>query len=148
VVVEAVSPLLVEDGDKLRGQRAVVVEDGPTLTHGEMKYGAGVFAAEKYGATIVDPRPFVVGSIAETFEHYPGIGPVLPAMGYGAAQIHDLEATLKRAECDVVIVATPIDLRRIVEFNKPAVRVSYELQEIGRPTLEDVLQPFTGARRQ
>ncbi|HEX9635937.1 MAG TPA: cyclic 2,3-diphosphoglycerate synthase [Acidobacteriota bacterium] len=147
IVVEAASPLLVEDGDKLRGQRAVVVEDGPTLTHGEMKYGAGVFAAEKYGATIVDPRPFVVGSIAETFEHYPGIGPVLPAMGYGEAQVHDLETTLKRAECDVVIVATPIDLRRILEFNKPAVRVLYELQEIGRPNLADVLKPFLGPAR-
>jgi predicted GTPase len=120
-----------------------VIEDGPTLTHGEMKYGAGILAAQKFAAKeIVDPRPFAVNSIAETFRIYPDIGILLPAMGYGKKQLQDLEDTINRSDCDVVIIATPVDLRRIVKFNKPAVRVQYELQTIGSPSMEDVLKPF------
>ncbi len=143
VVVDAASPLFVEDGDQIRGKRVLVVEDGPTLTHGEMAYGAGVVAASKYGAAeLVDPRPYTVGTITETFEKYPDIGSLLPAMGYGDAQVKDLEETINKTDCDLVIIATPIDLRRLVKIDKPSVRVSYELQEIGRPTLEDVLAKF------
>lgn len=143
IIIDAASPLSVEDPDLIRGKRALVVEDGPTLTHGEMAYGAGVVAAEKFGAAeIVDPRPWVVGKIAETFEKYPDIGTLLPAMGYGDEQIADLEKTINSVDCDVVIIGTPIDLRKVVKINKPAVRVTYELQEIGKPNLEDVLKKF------
>ncbi|MDZ7333208.1 MAG: cyclic 2,3-diphosphoglycerate synthase [candidate division KSB1 bacterium] len=143
IIIDAASPLIVEQPELIRGRRALVVEDGPTLTHGEMGFGAGVVAAEKFGATeIVDPRPWVVGKIAETFEKYPEIGALLPAMGYGEQQIKDLEKTINKAECDVVIIGTPIDLRKLIKINKPAVRVIYELQEIGRPNLEDVLIRF------
>jgi predicted GTPase len=140
VVVDAASPLLVKDGEKIRGKRVLVIEDGPTLTHGEMKYGAGVMAAQKYGAAeLVDPRPWAVGTIAETFRKYPGIGTLLPAMGYGAKQMKDLEATINKVDCDLIVIATPIDLGRIVKFKKPTVRVGYELQEIGTPNLEQIL---------
>jgi len=140
VVVDAASPLTVEDGDQIRGKRVLVVEDGPTLTHGEMAYGAGVVAASKFGAAeLVDPRPYTVGTITETFEKYPEIGMLLPAMGYGDAQVKDLEETINKTDCDLVVIATPIDLRRLITIDKPSVRVSYDLQEIGRPTLEDVL---------
>jgi predicted GTPase len=119
------------------------VEDGPTCTHGEMKYGAGVVAAKKFGAAeIVDPRPYAVGTIAQTFEKYPGIGPLLPAMGYGKKQIQDLETTIHRAKVDTVIIATPINLARIIKISQPMMRVTYDLQVIGKPTLEDVLQPL------
>ena len=119
----------------------LVIEDGPTLTHGEMQYGAGVMAAEKYGAAeLVDPREYAVGTIAETFKKYPDIGVLLPAMGYGAKQMKDLEATINKVPCDLIIIATPIDLGRIVKFKKPSVRVGYELQVIGKPTLEDILK--------
>jgi predicted GTPase len=139
-IVEAASPLYAEDSEILRGKRALVIEDGPTLTHGEMRYGAGVIAARKFGATeIVDPRPWTVGSIRETYETYPFIGPLLPAMGYGDRQIRDLEATVNRTDCDVVVIATPINLQNVIRIQKPAVRVRYELQEIGRPTLEELL---------
>jgi predicted GTPase len=142
-VIDAASPLTVSDPTAIRGRRALVVEDGPTLTHGEMPYGAGTMAARKWGAAaLVDPRPFAVGSIRATFAAYPGIGPLLPAMGYGDQQIRDLEATIAAADCDLVVVATPIDLGRVLTIGKPSVRVSYDLQEIGRPTLEDVLAPF------
>jgi len=125
------------------GKNVLVVEDGPTLTHGEMTYGAGVIAAEKYGcADLVDPRPWAVGEIKETFEKYPEIGILLPAMGYSAKQIKDMEKTINNTECDTVVIATPIDLRRIVKINKPACQVSYELQEIGVPTIADVLKGF------
>ncbi len=121
----------------------LAVEDGPTLTHGEMKYGAGVLAAIRYGAAeIVDPRPYTVGTLTETFESYPGIGTLLPAMGYGEQQMKDLEATIAATPCDLVLVATPIDLRRVIRIDKPALRVGYELQEIGKPDLEDVLARF------
>jgi predicted GTPase len=144
IVVDAASPIFVENPESIFNKKVLVIEDGPTLTHGEMKYGAGIMAASKFAAKeIVDPRPFAVGSIAETFRIYPDIGTLLPAMGYGAKQLKDLENTINRADCDVVIIATPVDLRRLVNFNKPAVRVTYELQAIGTPTLEDVLKPFT-----
>jgi predicted GTPase len=139
-IVEAASPLTVEDPDMILGKRVLVVEDGPTLTHGEMTYGAGVVAAEKCGAAdLVDPRPWAVGEIKDTFEKYPDIGILLPAMGYGDKQIADLEKTINDTECDAVVIATPIDLRRIVNIKTPSTRVSYDLQEIGKPTLADLL---------
>lgn len=139
-ILEAASPVFVEDGDRIRGKRVLVVEDGPTTTHGEMKYGAGVIAAQRYGAAeLIDARPFAVRSIAETYHKYPQIGTVLPAMGYGAAQMRDLEETINRSGADVVIAATPIDLRRVMRVHPPMVRVRYELQVIGTPDLEQVL---------
>jgi len=141
VVIEAASPILVSDGEQLRGRRVLCVEDGPTVTHGEMPFGAGFIAAQRWGAAeIVDPRPWAVGSIRETFDKYPTTGAVLPAMGYGAEQTRELAETIRATPADVVVVATPIDLRRLVEFDKPALRVRYELQEIGEPTLADVLR--------
>ena len=141
IVVDAASPIRVEDPDLIRGKRVLVVEDGPTTTHGEMKYGAGMMAAHKFGAEeTVDPREFTVGTITETFDKYPDIGPLLPAMGYFGKQLIDLEKTIDRVECDSAIIATPIDLRRIVKIKKPSVRVYYDLQEIGQPTLEDVFK--------
>jgi predicted GTPase len=143
IIVDAASPICVENGDQIRGKRVLVVEDGPTLTHGEMKYGAGVVAARKYGAAeMIDPRPFAVGSIAATFEKYPNTGSLLPAMGYGAQQIRDLEATIDRTECDLVISATPIDITRVLQVKKSMLRVGYKLQEIGTPNLEDILVRF------
>lgn len=140
-VVDAASPIFVEDGSLITGKKALVVEDGPTLTHGEMQYGAGMVAAEKYGASdVVDPRPYTVGSITRTFEKYPEIGILLPAMGYGEQQMKDLEKTIAKTECDVVIIGTPIDLRRVIKIKQPSVRVTYELQEIGEPTLKDLLK--------
>jgi predicted GTPase len=142
-VVEAASPLTVENPAAIAGKRVLVVEDGPTLTHGEMKYGAGVAAAHKFGAaSLVDPRPFAVGSIRKTFEEYPEIGVLLPAVGYGDAQMEDLRKTIDASDCDLVIIATPIDLRRTIRLSKPALRVTYELQEIGKPDLDDVLARF------
>jgi predicted GTPase len=142
VVVDAASPIFVDDPQAIRGCTVLVVEDGPTLTHGEMPYGAGYVAAQRFGAEeIVDPRPYAVGSIAETYRKYPNTGPILPAMGYGSKQIQDLEETINGTPCDLVIVATPIDLRRLIKINRPSQRVRYELQEIGRPTLQDVLCP-------
>ena len=148
VVIEAASPIFVEDPGAIRGKRVLVVEDGPTLTHGEMTYGAGVVAARRFGAAeLVDPRPYAVRSIAATFEKYPHIGPLLPAMGYGEEQIRDLQETINRAECDLVLVATPIDLRRLIDVRHPTDRVRYELQVIGRPTLEEVLAERFGQGR-
>ena len=141
VIVDAASPIFVDEPEVIEGKRVLVVEDGPTLTHGEMKYGAGVVAADRYGATdLVDPREFAVGSIAETFEKYPEIGILLPAMGYGEEQMKDLEATIKASDADAVVIGTPIDLRRIIKLDKPSTRVRYELQEIGKPDLLDVLK--------
>jgi predicted GTPase len=143
VVIEAASPLSVEDPMAIAGKRVLVVEDGPTLTHGEMKFGAGVAAARKFGAAeLVDPRRWAKGSIRKTFEQYPGTGTLLPAVGYGEAQMEDLRATIEATECDLVLIATPIDLRRTIRLTKPALRVTYELQEIGKPDLEDVLTRF------
>jgi predicted GTPase len=140
IVVDAASPLFVQGGEQIRGKSVLVIEDGPTLTHGEMEYGAGVMAAYKYGAAeLVDPREYAVGTIAETYEKYPEIGILLPAMGYGDQQIKDLEATINKVEADLVIIATPIDLGRIIKFKKNTVRVTYELEEIGTPTLKEIL---------
>jgi len=137
----------VEDAEAIRGKRVLVVEDGPTLTHGEMAYGAGYVAARRFGAeTIVDPRPFAVNTIATTYEKYPKTGPILPAMGYGDAQMKDLEETINKSDVDLVIVGTPIDLKRIININKPSQRVRYELQEIGQPTLQELLMQKFGRK--
>jgi len=143
VVVDAASALDIDDLSIVKGKKVLVVEDGPTLTHGEMKIGAGVVAAQKFGAAeLVDPRPYTVGRLSETFEQYPDIGTVLPAMGYGKQQLQDLETTINNTECDAVIIATPIDLNRIIKIKKPSTRVYYNLQEIGRPDLTGVLGDF------
>jgi predicted GTPase len=140
-VVLAASPFDVEgDAEEIRGKRVLAIEDGPTLTHGEMTYGAAVLAAKQHGAAeLVDPRPFAVGTIAETFEQYPEIGTLLPAMGYGRKQMEDLRETIERCDADLVLIGTPIDLRRLIDIDKPAQRVTYKLQEMGEPTLKDVL---------
>ena len=145
IQIEAASPLFVDNPSAIQGKRVLVIEDGPTLTHGEMAYGAGYVAARRFGAAeIVDPRPFAVKSIAATYQKYPKTGPILPAMGYGAAQMKDLEATIKKADVDMVIIGTPIDLTRVIKIDKPAQRVRYELQEIGQPILEDILKQKFG----
>ena len=145
VIIEAASPLFVDDPEAIRGKRVLVIEDGPTLTHGEMKYGAATVAAQRFGAgEIVDPRPFAVGTIIDTYEKYPDIGVLLPAMGYGDKQMRDLEKTIENADVDIVVSGTPIDLTRVVKVNKPMQRVRYELQEIGVPTLEDLLKAKFG----
>jgi predicted GTPase len=146
VVVDAASPIFVNDPTCIRGKRVLVIEDGPTLTHGEMAYGAGIVAARRFGAAeIIDPRPYAVGSIAETFQKYPQTGALLPAMGYGAKQIKDLEETINATPCDAVIAATPIDLGRILSnIQHPMDRVRYELQEIGQPTLTEILVDWLG----
>jgi len=142
-VIDAASPISVDKPELIKGKRVLCIEDGPTLTHGMMKIGAGVVAARKYqAAEIVDPRPYVVGKLAETFRIYPGIGSLLPAMGYGAEQISDLEKTIDATDCDSVLIATPMDLTRILRIDKPTVKVGYDLQEIGKPDLEDILDPF------
>jgi predicted GTPase len=142
-IVRAESPVTLLDGPDLAGARVLVVEDGPTITHGGMPFGAGTVAAEQAGAgTVVDPRPYAVGSIAQTFEAYPEIGPVLPAMGYGARQLEDLAATIDATPCDVVVAGTPVDLAGLVSVRHPVRRVTYELREVGEPTLEDVLAPL------
>lgn len=140
IVVDAASPVLVENGNQIKNKRVLVIEDGPTLTHGGMKYGAGVMAAFKYGASeLIDPRPYAVGTIADTYLKYPEIGTILPAMGYGDQQMKDLEATIHEVDAELVIIATPINLGRIVHFKKPTVRVTYELDEIGTPDLKEIL---------
>ena len=142
-VIDAASPITVDKPELIKGKRCLVVEDGPTLTHGRMKIGAGVVAARKFGAReLVDPRPFVVGKLAETFRLYPGIGTLLPAMGYGEEQVRDLERTIDKTDCDTVVIATPIDLSRIVKIKKPTVKVGYDLEEIGSPNLAQVLDEF------
>ncbi|MCW4053243.1 MAG: cyclic 2,3-diphosphoglycerate synthase [Candidatus Bathyarchaeota archaeon] len=141
LIIEAASPVTVDDPDLIKGKRVLVVEDGPTLTHGNMAYGAGVIAAKKLGAKeLVDPRPYAVGSIAETYKKYTQLGTLLPAVGYGQEQVKELEETINRTPCDVVLIGTPIDLRRVLQINKPAVRAKYDLRELGTPTLEDVLR--------
>ena len=143
IVVDAASTLRIEDPSVVRGKRVLVVEDGPTLTHGGMKIGAGVVAARKYGASaIVDPRPYLVGRLLETFEIYPDIGDVLPAMGYGTQQLADLEETINAVDCDAVVIGTPIDLSRLLDIAKPHTRVHYDLQEIGQPDLDAVIAEF------
>jgi len=143
IVIDGASPIKVDDPSVIKGKRTLVVEDGPTLTHGEMKIGAGIVAARKFGASaIVDPRPYTVGKLSETFRLYPNIGHLLPAMGYGDQQLKDLEATINNTDCDSVIIATPIDLNRIINIKKPNTRVHYDLQEIGFPNLCEVLDDF------
>lgn len=140
-VIKANSRLEIDDPGLIKDKRVLVVEDGPTLTHGEMKYGAGIVAAQRFGAKeIVDPRPWTVGSITDTFKKYPGIGTLLPAMGYGAQQVKDLEETIRKTPCDSVIIGTPIDLTRVIKVDKPTVRVKYELQEISSPDLKNILR--------
>jgi predicted GTPase len=148
IVIEAASPIFLDDPEAVRGKRVLVVEDGPTLTHGEMAYGAGWVAAKRYGAQeIVDPRPYAVGTIAATYSKYPTTGAVLPAMGYGETQVRELEQTINNARADMVIIGTPIDLARLLDLNKPAQRVRYELQEIGEPTLASLLNKRFGRKK-
>ncbi len=140
-ILEGASPLFVEEPEAISGKRVLVIEDGPTLTHGEMSYGAGWIAARRYGAAeIIDPRPFAVGTILSVYSKYPTLGNVIPAMGYGDGQIAELEETINNADADLVVVGTPIDLSRVLKFDKPFQRVQYELQIIGQPTLEDILK--------
>ncbi len=142
-VIDGASPIKVDDPEVIRGKRVLVVEDGPTLTHGEMKIGAGTVAAQKFGASeCVDPRPYTVGKLSETFKIYPNIGALLPAMGYGDKQVKDLEKTINNTDCDSVIIGTPIDLNRIVKIKKPNTRVYYDLQEIGHPNMNEVIDEF------
>jgi predicted GTPase len=144
-IILADSELTGENTDQIRGKRVLVVEDGPTLTHGEMAYGAGVIAARRFGASeIVDPRPYLVGTIKATFQKYPGIGTILPAMGYNSQQIKDLEDTINATDCDLVISATPIDLRRLLSINKPCVRIRYEYKDHSNPTLESIIKERFG----
>jgi len=141
VDVDVTLPIIVEKPELIKGKRVLVVEDGPTLTHGGMSFGAGMLAAEKYGALeVIDPRPYAVGSIAETFRKYPHIGKLLPAMGYGHSQMEELEETIHRIPCDVVIIGTPVDLRKIIHIDKPTDRVRYLLRERGTPTLKELLE--------
>lgn len=148
ILIEGASPLAVEDPAAIRGKRVLVIEDGPTLTHGEMAYGAAWVAARRFGAAeVIDPRPYAVGSIAATYKKYPTTGAVLPAMGYGDEQIKELEATIRATPCDLVIIGTPIDLRRVLKLDKPAQRVRYDLQEIGQPTLHDLLKAKFGEKK-
>ena len=143
LIIHGASPITVEDPEVIRGKRVLVIEDGPTLTHGEMSFGAGVLAARNFGAKeIIDPRPYAVKSIAETYAKYPSTGALLPAMGYGDEQMKDLEATINQVPCDAVVIGTPIDLRRIIHINKPSVRVQYTLEETTKPDLKDVLDKF------
>jgi predicted GTPase len=143
VLIDAASPIAVDHPERITGKRALVVEDGPTLTHGGMKFGAGIVAATKFGAReIVDPRPYAVRSIAETYRKYPDIGVLLPAMGYGDQQVKDLQETINKVPCDVVVIGTPINLDRIIKIDKPTVRVTYQLQEIGQPDLPLILGAF------
>ncbi|MEN8225378.1 MAG: cyclic 2,3-diphosphoglycerate synthase [Bacteroidota bacterium] len=143
IVIDGASPIKVDDPSLIKGKKVLVVEDGPTLTHGEMKLGAGVVAAQKFGAgELVDPRPYTVGKLSETFKIYPNIGTLLPAMGYGEEQLKDLETTINNVECDAVVIGTPIDLNRIIKINKPNTRVYYDLQEIGYPDMESLIDDF------
>ncbi len=142
IIIDAASPLGVANMESIRGKRVLVVEDGPTVTHGDMPYGAGLIAARKAGAIIIDPRPFAVGSIKDTFEKYYHLENVLPAMGYGKKQMEELQQTINNSDAEAIVIGTPIDLKSVIKINKPSVRVKYDLQEIGKPDLEDVLTEF------
>jgi predicted GTPase len=147
-IIRAASPITVDDPEVIRGKRVLVIEDGPTLTHGGMKYGAGTLAAKLFGAKeIIDPRPYAVESIAKTYAAYPGTGVLLPAMGYGAKQVKDLETTIDRVPCDAVVIGTPVDLRRIIDIRKPSVRVQYSLEEATKPDLAEILGSFLQHRK-
>lgn len=141
-IIDAASPLTISDIEKIKGKRVIVIEDGPTVTHGGMRYGAGYIAARKAGAMVIDPRPFAVGSIKATFEKYSHLENVLPAMGYGKKQMTELQKTINESDAEAIVIGTPIDLNRVIKIDKPNVRVRYDLQEIGRPNLEDVLTEF------
>jgi len=142
-VIDAISPTFVDKPELIRGKRVLVVEEGPTVTHGEIKYNYGSVTAQKYGAAeLVDPRPYAVGKIKKTFEIYPEVGTILPSMGYGKEQIKDLETTIENTPCDLVLIATPIDLNRVIKINKPCVKIGYELQDFGKPDFNDVLTDF------
>jgi predicted GTPase len=142
-VIDSVSVITVDKPEVIKGKRVLVVEDGPTMTHGEVTFGAGTLAARRFGAAeIIDPRPYAVGRLADTYKLYPNIGTLLPAMGYGDQQIKDLAATIDKANCDSVVVATPIDLARVIKISKPNTRVEYQSQELGHPNLDDVLEPL------
>ena len=148
IIIDGASPIKVDDPSVIRNKKVLVVEDGPTLTHGEMKIGAGTIAAKKFGASeLIDPRPFTVGKLSETFRLYPEIGTLLPAMGYGKEQLQDLETTINNADCDSVIIGTPIDLNRIIKITKPNTRVYYDLQEIGSPDMKSVLDEFVSKHK-
>ena len=148
IVIDAASPISVADPSIIRNKKVLVVEDGPTLTHGGMKIGAGTLAAEKFGAKeMIDPRPFLVGELKDTFRSYPGIGTLLPAMGYGDKQLRDLEATINSCECEAVVIGTPIDLNRVIDIKKPSTRVFYDLQSIGKPSLADVVEEFLAKQK-
>lgn len=148
IIMDGASPIRVDDPSVIKGKKVLVVEDGPTLTHGEMKFGAGVVAARQFGAaSLVDPRPFIVGRLKETFDIYPGIGTLLPAMGYGEEQLRDLEATINNTDCDSVVIGTPIDLNRVIRINKPNTRVYYDLEEVGTPNLSIILSDFIEKNR-
>jgi len=143
IIIEAASPIFLDEPELIKDKEVLVIEDGPTLTHGGMTYGAGIVAAEKFGAKeIIDPRPYAIGSLKETYRKYSHIGALLPAMGYSKKQISELQRIINSVKCDSVIIATPIDLRRVLKINKPSVRVRYELQEIGKPDLKEVLREF------
>jgi predicted GTPase len=143
IVIDGASPIKVDDPSLIKGKRVLVVEDGPTLTHGGMKLGAGMVAAKKFGAAeFIDPRPYTVGKLSETFAIYPNIGTLLPAMGYSDQQLKDLETTINNTDCDSVVIGTPIDLNRLIKIDKPNTRVYYDLQEIGYPNLEEVINDF------
>ena len=143
LIVEAESIITLDSPNGIAGKRVLAIEDGPTLTHGGMKFGAAALAARRYGAgELVDPRGLAVGKVAETLSHYPDLGPVLPAVGYGAEQLADLEATIRRVDCDLILIGTPVDLRRLIRFPRPALQVRYDLRERGKPDLADLLQPY------
>jgi predicted GTPase len=147
-IIEAASPILVDNGQKIRGKRVVVIEDGPTLTHGEMTIGAGIVAAQKYGAAeIIDPKPWFKGTILKALEKYPHIGDLIPALGYGKKQVADLQKTINACDCDMVVSATPIDITRVVKIKKPCLRVGYELQEIGAPTISEIIDGFAKKKK-
>ena len=143
VIIDSTMPVIIDEPAQIQGSRVLVVEDGPTLTHGGMTFGAGVLAARKFGAAeLVDPRPVAVGSLKETFVDYPHIGNLLPAMGYGSQQVQELQQTIEQVKCDLVVIATPVDLRRVIRIRQPTCRVRYELQETGHPTLPEALKDF------
>jgi predicted GTPase len=147
IVVRAASPVTLDAGPSLAGKRVLVVEDGPTITHGGMPFGAGTVAARQAGATLVDPRPYAVGSIATTFERYPTIGTVLPAMGYGEAQLADLARTIQATPCDAVVIGTPMDLGRLIDLGHPARRATYQYRDVAEPTLASILEPYVAKWR-
>jgi predicted GTPase len=142
-LMEACSPTFVDDPEKIRGKRVLVIEEGPTVTHGEVKYNYGALTAQKYGAAeLVDPRPYAVGKLKETFDNYPNLGPILPSMGYSDQQKKDLQKTIENTPCDLVLIATPIDINRVIKIDKPSMKIGYEMQEIGSPTFKDIVTKF------